>query len=116
MDNEEIKKYDFSELEPSNVANMIGSLYDLGDEATEIIADKLPAMQEAQSYVEALAAYAINLANENKELSNKILGLREANVKLTMQQIKREPVKTGEEKTTEDLNEALKDLEVYDED
>ena len=66
-------KFESQELDPTLVANMIGELYgSLGDDATELLADHLPSMQEAQDYVIELTSYAIAQAQENFTLNLKI--------------------------------------------
>lgn len=106
-------KFDSQELEPSLVANMIGDLYgSLGDDATELLADHLPSMQEAQDYVIELTSYAIAQAQENITLKQKIADLKEANAKMMMERIQREPEKPEEEKSLDDLDEAIDNIEL----
>lgn len=106
-------KFDSQELEPSLVANMIGDLYgSLGDDATELLADHLPSMQEAQDYVSELTSYAIAQAQENITLKQKIADLKEANAKMMMERIQREPEKPEEEKSLDDLDEAIDNIEL----
>lgn len=106
-------KFDSQELEPTLVANMIGDLYgSLGDDATELLADHLPSMQEAQDYVSELASYAIAQAQENITLKQKIADLKEANAKMMMERIQREPEKPEEEKSLDDLDEAIDNIEL----
>lgn len=105
--------FDSQELEPSLVANMIGDLYgSLGDDATELLADHLPSMQEAQDYVSELTSYAIAQAQENITLKQKIADLKEANAKMMMERIQREPEKPEEEKSLDDLDEAIDNIEL----
>lgn len=106
-------KFDSQELEPTLVANMIGDLYgSLGDDATELLADHLPSMQEAQDYVSELAIYAIAQAQENITLKQKIADLKEANATMMMERIRREPEKPEEEKSLDDLDEAIDNIEL----
>lgn len=106
-------KFDSQELEPTLVANMIGDLYgSLGDDATELLADHLPSMQEAQDYVIELTSYAIAQAQENITLKQKIADLKEANAKMMMERIQREPEKPEEEKSLDDLDEAIDNIEL----
>lgn len=106
-------KFESQELEPSLVANMIGDLYgSLGDDATELLADHLPSMQEAQDYVSELTSYAIAQAQENITLKQKIADLKEANAKMMMERIQREPEKPEEEKSLDDLDEAIDNIEL----
>lgn len=106
-------KFDSQELEPTLVANMIGDLYgSLGDDATELLADHLPSMQEAQDYVSELTSYAIAQAQENITLKQKIADLKEANAKMMMERIQREPEKPEEEKSLDDLDEAIDNIEL----
>ncbi len=106
-------KFDSQEIEPTLVANMIGDLYgSLGDEATELLADHLPSMQEAQDYVSDLTSYALAQAQENITLKQKIADLKEANATMMMERIRREPEKPAEEKSLDDLDEAIENIEL----
>ncbi len=106
-------KFDSQEIEPTLVANMIGDLYgSLGDEATELLADHLPSMQEAQDYVSDLTSYALAQAQENITLKQKIADLKEANATMMMERIRREPEKPAEEKSIDDLDEAIDNIEL----
>lgn len=106
-------KFESQELDPTLVANMIGDLYgSLGDDATELLADHLPSMQEAQDYVIELTSYAIAQAQENITLKQKIADLKEANAKMMMERIQREPEKPEEEKSLDDLDEAIDNIEL----
>lgn len=106
-------KFESQELEPTLVANMIGDLYgSLGDDATELLADHLPSMQEAQDYVSELTIYALDLAQENVTLKQKIADLKEANATMMMERIRREPEKPEEEKSLDDLDEAIDNIEL----
>lgn len=106
-------KFESQELEPTLVANMIGDLYgSLGDDATELLADHLPSMQEAQDYVSELTIYALDLAQENVTLKQKIADLKEANATMMMERIRREPEKPAEEKSLDDLDEAIENIEL----
>lgn len=106
-------KFESQELDPTLVANMIGDLYgSLGDDATELLADHLPSMQEAQDYVSELTIYALDLAQENVTLKQKIADLKEANATMMMERIRREPEKPAEEKSLDDLDEAIENIEL----
>lgn len=106
-------KFESQELDPTLVANMIGELYgSLGDDATELLADHLPIMQEAQDYVSELTSYAIAQAQENITLKQKIADLKEANATMMLERIRREPEKPEEEKSLDDLDEAIDNIEL----
>lgn len=106
-------KFEIQELDPTSVANMIGDLYgSLGDDATELLADHLPSMQEAQDYVSELTSYALAQAQENVTLKQKIADLKEANATMMMERIRREPEKPAEEKSLDDLDEAIENIEL----
>lgn len=106
-------KFESQELDPTLVANMIGDLYgSLGDDATELLADHLPSMQEAQDYVSELTIYALDLAQENVTLKQKVADLKEANATMMMERIRREPEKPAEEKSLDDLDEAIDNIEL----
>lgn len=106
-------KFESHELDPTSVANMIGDLYgSLGDDATELLADHLPSMQEAQDYVSELASYALAQAQENVTLKQKIADLKEANATMMMERIRRDPEKPAEEKSLDDLDEAIENIEL----
>lgn len=106
-------KFESQELDPTLVANMIGDLYgSLDDDATELLADHLQSMQEAQDYVIELTSYAIAQAQENITLKQKIADLKEANATMMMERIRREPEKPEEEKSLDDLDEAIDNIEL----
>lgn len=106
-------KFESQELDPTLVANMIGDLYgSLGDDATELLAEHLPSMKEAQDYVSDLTSYAIDQAQENITLKQKIADLKEANATMMMERIRREPEKPEEEKSLDDLDEAIDNIEL----
>lgn len=106
-------KFESQELDPTLVANMIGELYgSLGDDASELLADHLSSMQEAQDYVSELTSYAIAQAQENITLKQKIADLKEANATMMLERIRREPEKPEEEKSLDDLDEAIDNIEI----
>lgn len=106
-------KFESQELDPTLVANMIGDLYgSLDDDATELLADHLQSMQEAQDYVSELTSYAIDQAQENITLKQKIADLKEANATMMMERIRRDPEKPAEEKSLDDLDEAIDNIEL----
>lgn len=106
-------KFESQELDPTLVANMIGELYgSLGDDASELLADHLSSMQEAQDYVSELTSYAIAQAQENITLKQKIADLKEANATMMLERIRREPEKPEEEKSLDDLDEAIDNIEL----
>lgn len=106
-------KFESQELDPTLVANMIGDLYgSLGDDATELLAEHLPSMKEAQDYVSDLTSYAIDQAQENITLKQKIADLKEANATMMLERIRREPEKPEEEKSLDDLDEAIDNIEL----
>lgn len=106
-------KFESQELDPTLVANMIGDLYgSLGDDATELLADHLPSMQEAQDYVSDLTSYALAQAQENVTLKQKIADLKEANATMMLERIRRDPEKPAEEKSLDDLDEAIENIEL----
>lgn len=106
-------KFESQELDPALVANMIGELYgSLGDDASELLADHLSSMQEAQDYVSELTSYAIAQAQENITLKQKIADLKEANATMMLERIRREPEKPEEEKSLDDLDEAIDNIEI----
>lgn len=106
-------KFESQELDPTLVANMVGDLYgSLGDDASELLADHLSSMQEAQDYVSELTSYAIAQAQENITLKQKIADLKEANATMMLERIRREPEKPEEEKSLDDLDEAIDNIEL----
>lgn len=106
-------KFESQELDPTLVANMVGDLYgSLGDDASELLADHLSSMQEAQDYVSELTSYAIAQAQENITLKQKIADLKEANATMMLERIRREPEKPEEEKSLDDLDEAIDNIEI----
>ena len=108
-------------LEDTQLVNAIGELYNLGDDATPMLADHLEEMQDVQDRTQALIEATKDLYKAYQEVSAQLKAQKDANVKLMYDATKRGlKSKTDEqseiEKADRELDDALGSIELESED
>lgn len=104
-------------LGDSNLINAVGALYDLGDDATPLLADHLSEMNDVQDRITALMDATKDLYAAYKEQSEQLQAQKDANVKLMYDATKRgvptdNQQKQEIEKKHDDFNEKLANIEL----
>lgn len=108
-------------LEDSQLVNAIGELYNLGDDATPMLAEHLEEMQDVQDRTQALIEATKDLYKAYQDVSAQLKAQKDANVKLMYDATKRGlKSKTDEqseiEKADRELDDALGSIELESED
>ena len=114
-----MNKYEIPDLLESlddlDLVNVIGSLYDLGEDNAPIIADHLEEMESVQDRVSELIDDTKALVQAYKDQSEELAKQKEANTKLMYERLRRaENVEKEEDKEAEALDDALDDIDIYD--
>lgn len=108
-------------LGDSTIVQAIGALYDLGEDATPLLADHLEAMTDVQDRVTALLGATKDLYAAYHDVSEQLQAQKDANVKLMYDATKRglktdNAIKQEEQAENDKFDDELANIDLGDED
>lgn len=113
-------KQDFKhimEVDPLEVVNKIGDLYNFGEEVPTEVADKVEQMNKVQDEIQELMTEAVTLRDSFIAQTEEIANLKNVNTKLMYDSIKRNPKPKKEDIEAQRMEEAediARNIDIYD--